>query len=135
MSLKNHRILVGIAAVIALWLSYTPQIQSVEQGVLSLLYQFIPAKEFSSPVAVVSIDQIAGHTEDGGAGSYQTIAKLLDKLTSTSIKSIGLMLPLSDSQNYLEKISQDEFLHAFKPADNEQAKKLLQRLDYDDRLV
>jgi len=129
--LKNHRILIGIAAVIALWLSYMPQIQSVEQHVLNWLSQFIPAKGFGSQVAVVALDE----PPDAAADSYQNVAKLLDKLASTSIKSVGLMLPLSHSENYLEKISADDLLGNLKPAQADQTKKLLQQLDYDERLA
>ncbi|WP_455210994.1 protein kinase domain-containing protein [Kaarinaea lacus] len=126
--MKNHRILIGITAVIALWLSYTLPMQAVEQSGLDLLSRFIPNKEFSSQVAVVAIDQKSIDAVGAWPWTYQAVAELLDKLATTSLKTIGVVLPLAHSENYLQRISTQA-------AGYEQAKKLLQTLDYDQLLM
>jgi serine/threonine-protein kinase len=122
---KNHRILIGITAAIALWLSYTLPIQAVEQSALDLLSRFIPNKEFASQVAVVAVDQKSIDALGDWPWSYQALAQLLDKLAIAQVKAIGVLLPLAHSENYQQKIS----------AVDAQTKKQLQYLDYDHRLV
>jgi serine/threonine-protein kinase len=127
---KNHRILIGITAAIALWLSYTLPVQTVEQSALDLLSRFIPKKEilnkeFASQVAVVAIDQKSIDALSDQPWSYLAMAKLLDKLAITQLKAIGILLPMAHSENYQQKIS----------AGDEHTKQQFQFLDYDHRLV
>ncbi len=126
--MKNHRILIGITAVIALWMSYTLPMQAVEHSALDLLSRFIPNKDFASQVAVVAIDQKSIDAVGDWPWGYQAVAKLLDKLATIPLKSIGVLLPMAHSENYQQQISA-EVSH------DEQTQKLLQYLDYDHRLI
>ncbi|MCG6970336.1 MAG: protein kinase [Gammaproteobacteria bacterium] len=132
--MKNHRILIGITAVAALWASYTLPMQAVEQSALDWLSRFIPATKFASHVAVVAVDQKAIDSVGPWPWSYQTIAQLLTQLDKAHLKSVGLLLPFSHSENYLQKLTQDAGLQHSKLADTEQGKLMLQSLDFDQRL-
>lgn len=99
------------------------------------LTQFVAAKEFSSQVAVITLDEPAALSVSGSAWSYQSVAKLLDKLSSTSIKSVGVLLPLSHSENYFEKITAEDLLQTLKPPQYETTRTFLQQLNYDERLA
>ena len=132
--MKNHRILIGITAAIALWLSYTLPMQALERSALDLLSRFIPNKEFAAQVAVVAIDQKSVEAEGDWPWSYQAVANLLDKLATYRLKAIGVLMPLAHSENYQQRISPDAVQQAIS-ADEQQTKKLLQYLDYDQTLV
>lgn len=129
--MKNHRILIGITAVITLWLSYTLPMQVVEQSALDWVSRFIPPKKLESRVVVIAIDQKSIDAISPWPWSYQIIARLLDRLNTAGLKSIGLLAPpLSHSENYFQKITGD----TSENAGLQEYKKNLQLLDYDRRL-
>jgi tetratricopeptide (TPR) repeat protein len=129
---KNHRILIGITAFLALWLSYNLPTQSVEHGALDWVSRFIPAKKFQSQVAVVAVDQKSVDSLGPWPWSYHRIAQLLAKLDKAHLKSIGVLSPLAHSENYLQKI--DTELKPANTSDKAQNKTILESLDYDRHL-
>lgn len=129
--MKNHRILIGIAAVIAVWVTYLHSMQYFEQNMLQWFSRFIPSKELTSSVAVIAIDDKSIKSIGKWPWNYHTLADLIRKLNGNDLKSIGLLLPLEHSENYFHSLNTEQLLRNKKQPGYAQTLKILKQLDYD----
>ncbi|WP_455205265.1 protein kinase domain-containing protein [Kaarinaea lacus] len=133
--MKNHRILLVIIAVITVLSTFVPWLQSLEYDALQFMSRFMPTQKKDSQVAIIAIDENSLKKVGPWPWNYDKVGQLVKNLRRAKIKSIGIMLPLSESQNYYSQIQEHPNLSKIATPDEPPYKPLLESLNFDDKLA
>lgn len=131
--MKNHRFIVGLLSVFALLATYNESVQQIEQSMFATLSRFLPSSEAGRGVALVAIDEKSLDQLGPWPWTYDKIAAIVAKLKPANLHSLGLLLPLSQSQNFQETLGVD----TVKNIDLKRAPeyvRLIKKLNLDDQL-
>ncbi len=95
--LWGHRALVLILGMMALWLSYLPQTQQLDDWLFELYTQVLPEENLPSQTVLVTIDDLL--SPSSGTLSHSRLAALIDSLDAARVAAIGLLQPLIPQQD------------------------------------